>query len=88
MTTIHKQPLLIQEEQEINMPAGSAVLDIQIQNGQLTMWYLCDITRPIVSTTFRIFGTGIPADVKHFHHIATVQQPPFVWHVFMQNASR
>lgn len=63
------------------IPAGARVLTAQIQAGAITLWVLVDPSRPTESRRFRISGTGWDLPFPS-EYIATVQDGPFVWHVF------
>lgn len=85
MKTIWKYPIHVTDEIRLEMPMGSTVLDIQVQNNSLCLWALIDTTIPLETRRFRIFGTGNPFDLGDewsCEFIATVQMPPFVWHIF------
>ncbi|HEA66399.1 MAG TPA: hypothetical protein ENI07_06210 [Desulfobacterales bacterium] len=71
---------------EIEMPVGSEILSCQEQGGSLWLWALLNPAHEIKSElrTFHIVGTGKIFDYQEglFKFIDTVQQSPFVWHVF------
>lgn len=67
------------------LPAKSQFLDVQMQHGLVTMWFLVDPNTPDKETRkFRIFGTGhgIEQNTDELMHMGTVQQDQFVWHIF------
>ncbi len=64
------------------MPENAQILSIQCQGNEPQIWALVDTDKPTEERTFRIFGTGYELNGFEGAHIATFQQPPFVWHVF------
>jgi hypothetical protein len=86
MKTIFKYQPTFDDRIEIMAPEDSQLLDVQIQGGRLTFWYLVDPQKPLRPYNFAIFGTGHPVDIadEDFRHVATVQemQGQLVWHIF------
>ncbi len=85
--TIWKFPIEVTDEQHVNMPRGAKVLTVQFQAGSITIWALVDPTASKVKRRVRVVGTGNPCDVDRFDHIGSVQTPPFVWHVFIDQVA-
>lgn len=80
---IYKYALEIKDgEQEFVLPEDFVVLDAQIQEGQLYMWLVHDTTNVKYAYKFVVLGTGQPFTYQSLVHVGTVQQGPFVWHVF------
>lgn len=84
MKKVYKWALAIDDApQEIAIYEQSRILHCDFQNEQLCIWiefgYSEDNRRK--DRYFRVFGTGhlIPDNCQW---VATVQQPPFVWHVY------
>lgn len=84
MNTIYKYPLAVLDEQEVSMPGRAVVLCAQIQSGALCLWARVWTESPLEKRTFLIVGTGnsFPESKLPPKHIGTVQNGPFVWHVF------
>jgi hypothetical protein len=87
VNVIWKFPLKIAETQDIEMPFGSAILDIQYQEALhgdvLTMWALVNPGAHKVKRNILLYGTGQPIEIFLDSFIATVQDPNgFVWHLF------
>lgn len=82
MKTIYKYPLIVTNLQTLNLPEQAQILSIECQGDKPQMWALVDPYKPTEERTFRIFGTGDELNGFDGTHIATFQQPPFVWHVF------
>lgn len=70
-------------ETEIRMPRGAKILTVQYQNGILCIWALVDLTEPPETRLFALYGTGWDFEYDpSMIYIGTVQNPPFVWHIF------
>lgn len=85
MKTIWKFPFEIVSPFQVLMPLGAEVLTAQDQAGTGCLWALVESENKLEPRYFEIFGTGQPVhgdtNVER-RHIATFQQPPFVWHLF------
>ena len=82
--TIWEQPLFIRDEpQVVEWPAGAEIVACQMTPGeQLCLWYLHAGAEERQARTFLVYGTGHPIQGGPLEHVGTVQQGPFVWHVF------
>lgn len=80
--TIWKFEMPVADETEVRLLAGAEVVDIQAAGpARLHIWAIVDPDADAARRRFSIRGTGHPlGDVGA--HVATVQAPPFVWHVF------
>lgn len=84
MRTIYKYELKITDKQEIDIPDKFRILSVQLQNDIICVWAIVHTEREQLPTLFHIVGTGHPLS-HHWtakDHIGTVQQGPYVWHVF------
>lgn len=83
--TIYKYVLEL-GEQFVKMPIGSVPLDVQVdaKNGAITLWALVDPQAELQEVRFDVVGTGhsLPDSCSPNFYLGTVQQGPFVWHVF------
>ena len=80
---IYKYELQITDEQTVEMPRGARLLSVQMQRERLMLWAVVNTNEPIRSRVIRIHGTGIAISPEHnYAFIGTVQDGPFVWHVF------
>ena len=83
---IWKFPLKIERHQMVVMPKGSVLLDMQDQDGVLTLWASVPIDRGIhpdsVERDLSIIGTGHDLPSGQQTYVATAQQGPYVWHLF------
>lgn len=62
MMTVYKYPLLILDEQEVEIPNGADLLTVQMQNGKPCLWALVETQSPPVKRKILIRGTGHPAE--------------------------
>lgn len=83
---IYKYPIQLLPSQQVNMPAGAVILDIQKQKGEWVLWALVDPQYFNNPLTIEMYGTG--QDYPHItadKHIATRQDDNgLVWHFFQQ----
>lgn len=73
-----------QGEFVLTIPAVFKFLSAQDQGGSICLWYLVDPDiKTLVEKRFRIIATGQDFEyTDRMKYLATVQQPPFVWHLF------
>lgn len=65
------------------IPEGGEILSAQDQSRTICVWALVDPEAALKPRDIRIFGTGSLLNVpERAKFIGTVQQGPFVWHVF------
>lgn len=85
MTTIWKFPLAITDEQPINVPSGFVPLSVQMQNRELCLWAKVKPGKTEKIKTVYVVGTGnpMPSEASDAVFVGTVQNGPFVWHVFI-----
>ena len=82
---IYKYTLAMADEQVIDMPFGAEILSAQMQNEQLCMWALVSPNHRDEAVTLCVVGTGNPfPDARQCKFVATVQDKPFVWHIFVK----
>jgi hypothetical protein len=81
--TIYKYPLLILNEQEIEMPMGAGLMAVQMQQGQPCLWALVDTLNTPEKRKVLIRGTGHPAEGVG-RYISTFQMKggELVFHAF------
>lgn len=91
MTVIHKYPLWLSggpgEHDHFNvpLPSGAIVRHIDYQpyqggRGALCLWAEVTPANPTEVRCFRPIGTG--ETVPQGTYLATVQDPPYVWHIY------
>lgn len=68
----------------ISMPKGACFLDVQLQYGDIKLWFLVDPEVIQEERHFAILGTGHDFSDRGYQYRGTVQQHggQFVWHVF------
>jgi hypothetical protein len=83
MRTIYKYPLLILDEQEIEMPMGAGLMTVQMQHGQPCLWAIVDTLNPPEKRKVLIRGTGHTAEGLG-RYISTFQMKggELVFHAF------
>lgn len=81
MKSIYKYP--IDDGVIVEAPIES-ILDVQFQNGELVTWATINDRQPNRKILFKIFGTGweFPDDFEFGTYLKTVQDGPWVWHIF------
>lgn len=77
-------------EVDYDWPAGATITAVQIQDEQIVAWAevpATDDPLPSESRRFQTFGTGqqVPDGAIH---LGTVQDGPFVWHVYETTGAR
>lgn len=95
MLTIWKKPLQPGPgHQGFDIPAGAALLSVQLQNGGPTLWFLCDPEQPVKRRRVVVYGTGHVVEVAltptidstaqqaAASYVGTYQLNGYVWHVF------
>lgn len=72
------------DKQDLLLPKQAILLSVQIQEGNITLWALVNPDMEKESRTFFIYGTD--EDINRHNevvkYVATVQTPPYVWHIF------
>ncbi len=80
--TVWKFELVIRDYQDIEMPAGSELLSVQMQDGGAMLWARVDASKKKITRRIDIRGTG------HLEaggiYVGTIQMAggALVWHVF------
>lgn len=76
MKTIYKYTL----DEPVNMPWGSTVVQVGIQDGLYCVWAMVDTDAPLEERRFFVVGTG---HELHYNmvHVGTVFENPYVWHI-------
>jgi hypothetical protein len=88
MNTIHKYPLpsKLGEVVTVEMPSHSEILDAQMQHGRVMLWAFVCTELPLAIRHFVVVGTGHDLSEHmaqgELRHISTMQEGPYVWHVF------
>ncbi len=83
MKTIWKYEVSIEDRFVVPMPQNAEVLSVQEQNRRAFLWALVDPGNPVVSRTFRLYGTGERIESEAGKFIGTFQfKGLFVFHLF------
>lgn len=84
MATIWKFPLQITDKQIVKAPGSFRPLCVMVQGGQLCLWAVVDKLDQQTNREVSIVGTGnpVPKELSQDFYLGSVQQGPFVWHVF------
>lgn len=65
------------------MPKGAKILSVQVQKSTVTAWALVDpYEKEEEIRHFRCYATGEDFNPENDIYLATVQDGPFVWHVW------
>lgn len=82
MRTVWKFDVPVTDAPRLEMPEGARFLSAGPGgHGRLWIWAEVDTSNPPEPRSLRIVGTGNPMP-EVGAYIATVQAPPFVWHVY------
>lgn len=65
----------------IKIQKGADIISCQVQGGEPTIWFECDVEVPIVDRVFQVFGTGQEV-FPEGKYLASLQMGYFVWHVY------
>lgn len=82
--TIWKFPFTITDGFTLEIPMPAHIVHVAMQGDQPCLWAVVDPEGRKAKASFIIVGTGqeIPP-LEMFKFVASFQQPPFVWHLFM-----
>lgn len=88
---IWKYRLEITDDQTLYMPVSAKFLTVQFQGLELCLWAEVPSNTDVQHKNWHIYvvGTGNPMPdpsdpLLGLKHIGTVQQAPFVWHVYCE----
>lgn len=83
--TIWKFPIELTDRQRVMMPDGAVILSAAIQSHSgLCVWAEVDPSAVKQPRTVYVVGTGHPLAVDGARFVGTVLDPPFVWHVYVE----
>lgn len=86
MKTIYKYPLLIADDQKIEIPVGHKIINVGLQGRDIVLWAEVDTMNPKTKLEIFIVGTGNELPKKAKCYIGTVSIPfphgLFVGHVY------
>ncbi len=83
MKKVWKFPLVFQDKQTVQMPAGAHVLTAQVQKGILCIWALCDPKAALKDRVFRVAGTdhSLEGNLAYIDSVQ-VRGGELIFHVF------
>lgn len=91
MKVIYKYPIELRDVQFLEVPKRSQLLTAQLQHGRICIWAIVSTEEKETETRrIEIHGTGNPVAPGESiifglcHHLGSVQQEGFVWHVFAE----
>lgn len=84
---VWKYPLLLNDMQSIDMPAGAKFLTVQVQDDQACLWALVEPQAAREPRVLETYGTGhrlkpVDDQVLRREYVGTYQAGSFVYHVF------
>ena len=82
MYTIYKFEFTIADVVEIEMPAFAQIIHVAYQGDTPCIWAKVDPSKSKLFRRFYIIGTGHPINRELGPHLATLQNGPFIWHIF------
>lgn len=80
--TIWKFELKLNVFQEIEMPNHADIRHVGLQNDTICLWAEVRPENQKVMRKFYVVGTGHPIPTQARLYVGSVQQPPFVWHIY------
>lgn len=86
MRRVLKWPIEVEDVFALRLPIDSEVIHVDLQDGEPFMWTLGPASSDTEERIFFICGTGSPVQ-DDWTHLASFQQPLFVWHLFEQERS-
>ena len=91
MITIYKYPLVLKDDQTIDLPVNHKVLSVGCDgNNQLCIWVQVESDDYVVPVHFYVIGTGNPMPYYKVDFLGTVRQNStalrtvFMWHIFKE----
>lgn len=82
---VWKSNLRVTDIQAIEVPVDAEMLDVQVQFGEIAIWYRCDPNAPKETRTIALVGTGKAApNTKDGRYLGTValHNGAFILHAF------
>jgi hypothetical protein len=82
MKTVWKYQVPIGHQVTLEIPFGGIVVHTESQDDVICLWVEVESSNPKAHRSFKVFGTGHEIQMPYAIHVGTVQQGPFVWHVY------
>ncbi len=71
---------------EITLPKDSKIVAFRMQEGKMCIWAVVYTMQPEEVRRLNVRGTGQEL-FDNEEHIATLQDPPYVWHLFEEQVN-
>ena len=90
MKVIHKQTIpksILNGSKSLKIPIDAKILDIQLQYGDIVVWYEFEVMNKeqLVERRIACVGTGIVFDTEYEHkYISTIQIEYLVYHFYVE----
>ena len=84
MRTIYKYPINLNEKQSILTYEGAKPLRIAIQESTICVWMEVSTEEKKVDKNIYCFGTGFELPNLDLKYIGSVDDFPFVWHIYYE----
>lgn len=82
MQTIHKFIVSVADDVSVEMPEGAEFCHVASQSMmEIAVWMLVNTEARLVSTPFKVRGTGHPLQGCG-NYLGTAVGNPYVWHLF------
>ncbi len=82
MIIYRTQQLSLHLDTIVGMTPNADILSVQMQGGEVVMWYEHDPDEETVLRKFVIYPTGFEFQPFEGKYLGTVQQGGFVWHAY------
>lgn len=86
MSVVYKYPVYpSRDAQEVEMPSSSQIVSAIVQNGTIFIYAVVPdpLASPLMNSKKKVLVVGTGAEFRREKRfIATVQDGPYVWHVF------
>lgn len=66
----------------LNIPSGGIVRHLGVQNDNAYIWVEIDPAKELVERKFSIYGTGWDLTEDVGTYVGSIQEGPFVWHLY------
>lgn len=74
----------VQDNTVVSVTKDTKFLSAQMQDGDLTIWFMLDLNEPRQHVWIRVYGTGHSIPDNPGEYIGSAQAGRFVWHVFAE----
>lgn len=71
----------------VHMPKGARVVNFETQGEAMCFWAVVDPSARMEPRELTVFGTGWDIEDERWQYVASLQDAPYVWHLFEKGAS-